>query len=115
MPHRDFFACLRESDQDFYDRSGWVHQKGAAIYLPEDDISVLPYKSQWISSADPDLCIVHGQWLLLNGHMCYIYEDFIKSEIIAPLDFTFCFIQSTRCTVILFLDSRAIFMETLSI
>ena len=45
MPHRDFFSCLRESDQDFYDRSGWVHQKGAAIYLPSDDISVLPYSS----------------------------------------------------------------------
>ena len=47
MPHRDFFSCLRESDQDFYDRSGWVHQKGAAIYLPDDVIVVLPYSSKW--------------------------------------------------------------------
>ena len=49
MPHRDFFSCLRESDQDFYDRSGWVHQKGAAIYLPDDVIIVLPYPSKWFS------------------------------------------------------------------
>ena len=48
MPHRDFFSCLRESDQDFYDRSGWVHQKGAAIYLPDDVIVVLPYSSKWL-------------------------------------------------------------------
>ena len=47
MPHRDFFSCLRESDQDFYERSGWVHQKGAAIYLPDDVIIVLPYSSKW--------------------------------------------------------------------
>ena len=47
MPHRDFFSCLRETDQEFYDRSGWVHQKGAAIYLPDDVIVVLPYPSKW--------------------------------------------------------------------
>ena len=52
MPHRDFFSCLRESDQDFYDRSGWVHQKGAAIYLPDDVIVVLPFPSKWFYSKD---------------------------------------------------------------
>ena len=42
MPHRSFFDCLRESDQDFVNRTGWVYLQGASIYLPEDDILILP-------------------------------------------------------------------------
>ena len=41
MPHRDFFSCLRETDSDFVNRSGWVYRKGASVYLP-DNILVLP-------------------------------------------------------------------------
>ena len=42
MPHQCFFSCLRESDQAFISRSGWVYRPGNSVYLPSDDILVLP-------------------------------------------------------------------------
>ena len=42
MPHQCFFACLREDDQAFANRTGWVYLQGSPIYLPSDDILVLP-------------------------------------------------------------------------
>ena len=46
MPRRCFFTCVRETDQQFIDRSGWVYRQGASVYLPADDILVLPPQPQ---------------------------------------------------------------------
>ena len=72
MPHRDFFSCLRESDQDFYDRSGWVHQRGAAIYLPDDDIIVLPPPKSLLQRCVPSITTE----TLFYQYQCY---KFMKS------------------------------------
>ena len=42
-PHRDFFSCLRESNQEFVSRSGWVYHSRVQICVPFPDIVVLPY------------------------------------------------------------------------
>ena len=47
MSQQCFFACLLEDDQAFINRTGWVYLQGSSIYLPSDDILVLP-PSPWI-------------------------------------------------------------------
>ena len=42
-PHRDFFCCLRESNQGFIDRSGWIYSPTSSpINVPFPDIQILP-------------------------------------------------------------------------
>ena len=41
-PHRDFFCCLRESNQGFIDRSGWIYSPTSSpINVPFPDIQIL--------------------------------------------------------------------------
>ena len=41
-PHRDFFACVRETSQAFIDRSGWIYRSDMPVHVPFHGVVVLP-------------------------------------------------------------------------
>ena len=41
-PHRDFFACVRESNQEFVNGSGWVYRDDGPVDVPFDGVVILP-------------------------------------------------------------------------